>query len=179
MSSYESILPTGPVSTEEALALFDRLEPVDIPFMLGAWNGADFPTGHEMEGLLQTYGWYGKTFLDADHVHPLVFNGLGGSRYPVNPLLMPIGVAGKIPAVLHTVAGKLFPLARPLVSTRQSAARLRLTAYRGKVSAAMIYDRQPIQDVFRKVDANTVLGIMDLKGMSRPYFFILRRDRAV
>jgi hypothetical protein len=26
------------------------------------------------------------------------------------------------------------------------------------------------------VDDNTVLGIMDLKGMKQPFFFVLRRD---
>ena len=38
------------------------------------------------------------------------------------------------------------------------------------------YDNLPINDVFRKVDDNTVLGIMDLKGMKQPFFFVLRRD---
>jgi hypothetical protein len=40
----------------------------------------------------------------------------------------------------------------------------------------MIYDDLPINDVFRKVDNNTVLGVMDLKGMEQPFFFVLRRE---
>jgi hypothetical protein len=48
--------------------------------------------------------------------------------------------------------------------------------YRGKVSATMIYDYLPINDTFRKVDDNTVLGIMDDKQSSQPFFFILKRD---
>lgn len=47
---------------------------------------------------------------------------------------------------------------------------------RGKFSAAMIYDNQPIIDVFRKIDANTVLGMMDMKGMKKPFFFVLKRN---
>ncbi len=31
-------------------------------------------------------------------------------------------------------------------------------------------------DSLEGVDANTVLGVMDFKGMKQPYFFILRRD---
>jgi len=48
--------------------------------------------------------------------------------------------------------------------------------YRGKVSATMIYDYLPINDVFRKVDDNTVLGLMDFKGMPQPFFFVLDRE---
>ena len=39
----------------------------------------------------------------------------------------------------------------------------------------MIYDKLPIQDIFRRVDERTVLGVMDYKGMTQPYFFVLRR----
>ena len=40
----------------------------------------------------------------------------------------------------------------------------------------MSYDNLPINDVFRQIDADTMLGAMDLKGMARPFFFILRRE---
>jgi hypothetical protein len=135
-----------------------------------------FPPIIAMDGLLERYGWYGKEFVDADHVHPLVFNGIGGKRYTVNPSLMPIGLAHHVPDVLNSLAGRIFPWLKPVFGTRRTAARLRLTSFRGKVSTAMIYDRQPIQDIFRRVDADTVLGVMDFKGMSQPYFFVLRRD---
>jgi hypothetical protein len=48
--------------------------------------------------------------------------------------------------------------------------------YRGRTTAAMLYDDLPINDVFRKIDDNNVLGIMDLKGMAQPFFFRLARD---
>ena len=41
----------------------------------------------------------------------------------------------------------------------------------------MIYDSLPINDVFRKVDDHTVLGLMDLKGMKDPFFFVLTREK--
>jgi hypothetical protein len=43
----------------------------------------------------------------------------------------------------------------------------------------MIYDDLPIHDVFRQVDADTVLGAMDMRGLAQPYVFLLRRDTGV
>ena len=51
-----------------------------------------------------------------------------------------------------------------------------MTTYRDKSSATMIYDQLPINDVFRKIDQDAVFGVMDLKGMKSPFFFILRRE---
>jgi hypothetical protein len=41
----------------------------------------------------------------------------------------------------------------------------------------MIYDRQPIVDHFRRIDSDRVLGLMEMRGMERPYFFLLTRDQ--
>lgn len=51
-----------------------------------------------------------------------------------------------------------------------------MITYRGKSSATLIYDHLPIHDVFRMVDDDTVFAVMDMKGMSRPFFFMLRRE---
>ena len=40
----------------------------------------------------------------------------------------------------------------------------------------MIYDQLPVNDVFRRLDDDTVLGAMDLRGSATPYFFVLTRD---
>lgn len=53
-------------------------------------------------------------------------------------------------------------------------ASLRMIEYRGVVTATMVYDRFPVFDHFRKVDGDTVLGVMDRKG-SKPLYFYLRR----
>jgi hypothetical protein len=68
-------------------------------------------------------------------------------------------------------------LTTPLFQTQQSQARLRMVEYRDRVSATMIYDCLPINDIFRRVDENTLLGLMDFKGVPQPFFFVLRRDR--
>lgn len=65
--------------------------------------------------------------------------------------------------------------ARPMRETREPRARLRLVEFRGKLGAAMIYDDKPIIDHFRREDAATLLGLMDLRGMAQPFFFRLRR----
>ena len=39
----------------------------------------------------------------------------------------------------------------------------------------MIYDALPILDIFREVDQATLLGLIDLRGIAQPFFFILRR----
>jgi hypothetical protein len=45
------------------------------------------------------------------------------------------------------------------------------------VSATMIYDALPISDVFRRVDAHTLLGLMDYRALEKPFFFVLRREK--
>lgn len=55
------------------------------------------------------------------------------------------------------------------------AARLREVTFAGTTSAAMVYDRHPIIDHFRRVDPDTVLGLLDSKGTAPGFFFHLRR----
>lgn len=54
-------------------------------------------------------------------------------------------------------------------------ASLRQVAYRGVVTATMVYDKHPIFDHFKKVTDTLVLGVMDRKGEKQPLFFFLRR----
>jgi hypothetical protein len=68
----------------------------------------------------------------------------------------------------------LDPAGERAVSDVLGAASLRMVEYRGVVTATMVYDRRPIFDHFRRVDADTVIGVMDQKG-SPPLVFFLRR----
>jgi hypothetical protein len=165
------------VTPEEALAFFDGLPTVPAADMLGRWRGSGLPTGSRLDGLLEAYGWYGKEFVDAETVHPLLFADRSGRPRPVDPALMPVGVL-RDHAVLahHPVARAVFGVVRPLVTTRRPKARLRAVEHRGVVTAAMVYDALPIIDVFRRVSADAVLGLMDLRGLAEPFFFVLRRD---
>ena len=74
LEKLNTTLENGGASTEEALKFFDELESVNLEFMIGRWQGYEFPTNHPMDGLLKASGWYGKEFVDAEQVHPLLFS---------------------------------------------------------------------------------------------------------
>lgn len=79
-------------------------------------------------------------------------------------------------ALKSHVMKPIFTLMNLMLKTEKSQARIRMMEYREKVSTTMIYDNLPINDIFRKIDDNTVLGLMDFKGMPQPFFFVLNRD---
>ncbi|MDE0582409.1 DUF4334 domain-containing protein [Planococcus sp. A6] len=145
----------GADSAGEVCRLFDALEPVDPYEMFGTWKGRELPSGHPLDGWLEKSGWYGKAFHSTEHVDPLLFNTPFGKPFPLHPFP---------PALIAN-----------LLSGAKGAARLRKMEWRGKTSAVMIYDQLPIQDHFRKVNEDVLLGMMDWKGMKRPYFFLLAR----
>ena len=60
--------------------------------------------------------------------------------------------------------------------TALGAAQLREVKYAGKVSATLIYDKQPIMDYFRKINDDVVIGLGDIKGKPTDFFFHLTRD---
>lgn len=161
-------------STEEALALFDALEPVDLTFMQGRWKGSEIRTGHPMDGWLEASGWFGKEFVDPETVHPLLFQ-LGGALVRVAPHPLAMRWLRRFPFLQAPLWGPLLRLAIGLQRTEASQARLRMVETRGKLGAAMIYDALPVVDSFRRIDARTVLGIMDEKGLAQPYVFLLER----
>ena len=162
---------------QDALTWFDSLPPVDIDFMIGSWRGSGVPTGHPMDGMLEAANWRGKQFIDADNVHPLVFDDGKGGTFMVNPAIVPLGLAQRLPRKPYIT--RLFLASRGLIATNRSGARLRMTEHRGVTTATMIYDAKAINDVFRKIDDDTVLGLMDMKGAERPFFFKLERETTV
>ncbi|MCY7390170.1 MAG: DUF4334 domain-containing protein [Leptolyngbyaceae cyanobacterium CAN_BIN12] len=177
VKTFSDVVDIG-TSTAEALAIFDGLDTVDIDFMFGSWKGTGFPTDHPLDGLLEAYHWHGKRFDNPEQVHPLVFRTMSDQTISVNPLwIVPIaGSLDRLPIPKSKVVGRIFQLCIGLFATHRPCARLRMTTYRSKESATMIYDGLPINDIFRKINENTVLGVMDLKGMEQPFFFVLQRE---
>jgi hypothetical protein len=173
--AVKATLHQGQATSEEALALFDQLEPVDLDFMTGRWRGDGFHTGHAMDGLLEVAGWYGKEFIDPDCVHPLLFSDGSEKVFRVIPNAFMMDLALRMPFPKSESMKPWYILFNSLQQTDESQARLRMMEHRNKVSATMVYDRLPIHDIFRKVDDDTVLGLMDHKGSPQPFFFILRR----
>jgi hypothetical protein len=162
-------------ASEQACALFDDLPVVMAEEITGRWKGSELPTGHPFDGLLTASGWYGKQFDDPEVVHPLLFSG-GGEVFAVDPRKLPLGLVGRVPLSVVAAGGRLVNVLGPVLRTTQPRARLRNLEYRGKTSAAMIYDHVPVIDVFRRVDEHTLLGVMDQRGVDQLYFFVLQRD---
>lgn len=148
-------LDHGRLDLRSACRLFDSLAPVEPADLLGLWKGRDLATGHPLDGWLQKAGWYGKAFHSCGHVDPVLFKNPFGKPFPLHPA--PLALLWKL--AFHS----------------KGAARLCRMEWRGKVSAAMVYDELPIHDHFRKVNEDVVMGMMDWKGMERPYFFLLAR----
>lgn len=161
---------------DEALSFFDGLPAVRAEQLTGRWHGWELATGHPLDGLLEPSGWYGKQFDDVDHVHPLLFQTASGEIYPASPKRMPLKVAVRLPGAVVDRAGAVSGRLRPALQTRKHAARLRNVEHRGVVTAAMVYDALPIIDIFRAVDDETLLGVMDYREHPSPYFFVLERD---
>lgn len=160
-----------------ALALFDVLPAAPLAQLVGAWRGSGLPTGHPLDGLLEAAGWHGKRFDGPDEVHPLVFRTARGGLISVNPSLVPLSLVIRAPELFKLpVVASLFRAGVGILRTSKPRARLRLTAYRGVTTATMIYDALPINDVFRAVDEDTLLGAMDMRGLRQPFVFVLRRE---
>ncbi|WP_107670682.1 DUF4334 domain-containing protein [Cyanothece sp. BG0011] len=170
-------LNTGQTTTKEALQLFDELEAVKLDFMWGRWRGCGLHTHHPMDGLLESSNWYGKEFIDPETVNPLLFLDSQGKLFKVAPNPTAMKWLAHSPWLQNESLKPIITLTTQLMRTETSQARLRMMEYRGKVSATMIYDYLPINDSFRKIDENTLLGMMDYKSFSQPFFFILNRDR--
>lgn len=169
----------GGGSAGELLALFDALPPVHVDDVVGAWLGAGVPTGHPFDGLLERLGWHGKRFAGTEDGYPLVFRGAGGALWSLDPGRLPLALLVRRPGVARLpLAAGAFRRVLPLLATRRPRSRLRTVEHRGVRTAAMVYDAVPIIDVFRRVDDRTLLGVMDLRGMPEPYFFVLRRAQA-
>jgi hypothetical protein len=44
-------------------------------------------------------------------------------------------------------------------------------------TAALVYDRLPVVDVFRQVTPDLLLGLMDMRGLPDPFAFLLQRSQ--
>lgn len=106
--------------------------------------------------------------------------GVFNTGHPGEQQLGALGWAGKTfrsrndvdPIVSRQADGRR--VANPIMG----AAALRRVEYRGVVTATMVYDKHAIFDHFRRVNADTVLGVMDRKGEAPALYFWLRRRPA-
>lgn len=170
----------GVRTTEDALALFDALPAVEVGDVLGAWRGTGVATGHPLDGLLELYGWHGKRFDGPDAAHPLVMaDARTGRRFAVDPAGVPVALLPRLSGLLHDErAAAALRRALLLRRTRRPRARLRAVRHRGVLTAAMTYDALPVDDHLRALDDGSLLGLMEARGVARPFFFALHREPA-
>ncbi|WP_330318952.1 DUF4334 domain-containing protein [Streptomyces platensis] len=71
----------GQCDNAKLTELFDRLEPVDTALLIGTWQGGGFEHTSENAALLTKMRWYGKRFVDADHVEPLLCRDEDGTVF--------------------------------------------------------------------------------------------------
>lgn len=71
----------GQCDNAKLTELFDRLEPVDTDLLIGTWQGGAFEHTSENAALLTKMRWYGKRFVDADHVEPLLCRDEDGTVF--------------------------------------------------------------------------------------------------
>ncbi|MFK7942567.1 MAG: DUF4334 domain-containing protein [Paracoccaceae bacterium] len=168
----------GSLVTTAALAAFDALAPVTPAELQGKWKGAVLKTGHVLDAPLIALGWSGKNFETADRVHPMLMATGQGKEISLNPKLLPLGLAMALPALAaHPITAGAFKTLAPMLTTPHPSARLRQVMFRGKLDTGMVYNHQPIIDYFRRIDGETLLGIMEQHGHPRPLFFLLYRER--
>jgi len=163
----------------DALALIDAMPAVAVSEIMGRWRGSELPTGHPLDGWLLAVGWWGKEFSSPEHVHPLLFTNGKDHVFPASARAFPFR-----PLMAFVMNNKLRPnrlvcsivrAALPLFRTQRPMARLCAVETRGVPTATMVYDWLPIHDAFRRIDAETLLGMMEMRGMEQPFFFVLRR----
>jgi len=112
--------------------------------------------------------WAGSDFGPGHPVHEmLATSGWHGKRFE--------SVRTAHPLICRDADGELFSNAE----LGQGLASLWDIEFRGEVTASMVYDGQPVVDHFKRVDDDTLLGIMNGKGVrheGRHYYFVLERE---
>lgn len=161
---FRALLAQGRCEPGELLALYDDLAAIAPSFLLGSWQGGEIDTGTLLNGQLRRLRWHGKTFYAQDHVAALVHRFRWWS---------PVGLAGILLSRRSRAPGGEGK--RELLLGR---ACLRELPFRGTTSTAMVYDLFPVTDHFRKVDDDTVMGVMQTPWRRiPPFFFYLERER--
>lgn len=132
-------------------ALWADLAPATVPEVIGSWKGGDFATGHLAGKVLEQVRWHGKRFDGPLAAVPLLCRDEHGALYS------------------NTEAGG------------GGEASLWPVEFRGEVTATMVYDRLPVLDHFKRVDHDTLMGIMNGKlqdafGIEDLYYFWLERE---
>lgn len=114
--------------------------------------------------------WAGSSF-DTGHES---LQALEGLRWHGKQFNSPLDAK---PLICYDTEGKLYSN----TEISQGEASLWMVEFRGEVTATMVYDARPVFDHFKKVDDNTLIGIMNgkedviLDKHGQHFYFILDR----
>lgn len=98
------------------------------------------------------------------------------SLVAVDPAWIPLRLGLRLHKLGRTRAARnLFSYMLRRLRANGPVASLKAMPFQGLTSAAMIYDKQPIIDHFRRIDERRVMGAMIVEGDDRVYFFELER----
>jgi hypothetical protein len=72
---------TDTLTDTELDAFWSTLRPATIADLLGEWKGGEFVTGHRANGMLEKGKGFGKTFVSASDVKPLICLDDNGAKF--------------------------------------------------------------------------------------------------
>ena len=163
-------------SQQAALRRFRDLPTVEPHALVGLWRGRGVATGHPLDGVLENLGWFGKRFTSDMRADALLFRSGERRLVAVDARWLPVRPALRFARLGRTRAARnLFSYLMPRLRANGPIASVRTLPFEGVASAAMVYDKQPIVDQFRRIDDNTLMGVMVIRGDGRLYFFELER----
>ncbi|MBB3447055.1 MULTISPECIES: GXWXG domain-containing protein [unclassified Rhizobium] len=155
---------------------FGTLPPVLPAEMVGIWRGEGVASGHPLDGALENLQWFGKRFHPDLRADALLFQWRPGRLVPIEPSLFPIKLALRVAGFGRTfIARNWFSYLQKAFRARATTAKLTLRMVDGSETAAMVYDKQPIVDHFRRIGDDELAGMMVVEGDERRYFFRLTR----
>lgn len=158
----------------DAFHFYDELDTVDISRMKGLWIRKKLPKASWFSESFSEINWYGKEFISSHSGYPLVMEKRNKERYYLNPSALTFLPLRQGFTLLYKPSFLLFS---PLLRTKRPKAVLEMTEYRGKVSATLLYERQDIKDIYRKIDDQTLFGITEFGNSGKQAsFFLLEKD---
>lgn len=176
-ASWTTNLPASFASQAEALQVFDNLDVIEPADLVGLWQGRGIAAGHPLDGVLENLGWYGKRFRADQRADALLFRTGAQRLAAIDPARISLHLALRFHRFGRTaVARNWFSYLVRGLRARGPVATVQRLPFRGRSSAAMVYDRQPIVDHFRAFDAEHMLGVMTIRDDDQFYFFVLERQ---
>ncbi|MDL2402614.1 DUF4334 domain-containing protein [Rhizobium mayense] len=152
------------------------MEVASVAELTGLWHGHCITSGHPLDGVLENLGWYGKRFRSDHRADALLFSVGPHRLVAIDPGMIPLKLALRFHRFGRSRAARgWFSYLQKVWRANGPVASLRPMSFRGKMSAAMVYDEQPIIDYFRRIDDDRLLGVMAVEGDRRYYFFLLTR----